>query len=425
MAIMTRGRVAATLLSIGLISAACGTSVPTPAATGGQIPAAPTTTDPRSAVSGDFYAAPPVVPGKHHGELLRYQKLSLTLPSGSVPYDAYRILYRSAAANDDAPIAVSGLVLVPRAESTTPRPVIAWAHETVGSADVCAPSRTFNGTARTTRVEEIAYLDQIQHFMRQGYLVVATDYEGLGTDGQHPFLVGKSEGRSVLDAVTAARQFSELNAGDSVILYGLSQGGQAALFANELAASWAPDLRIVGVVAAAPFSEVDQLVSIAGSVPSVAHYYMLGVYGHAAGATKLNPAAVLDPAARNQASIVESQCLAQVETTVAGLLQSSGKTTLMTTDPMTLPDWRAALLASVPGNTRTGSPILVVQGTADNRIPPATTQTLVKRLCGTNGRVQYLQYEGVGHGEVLRAADRDVKAFIANRLSGAVFNGTC
>jgi alpha-beta hydrolase superfamily lysophospholipase len=425
MAIMTRGRIAATLLSIGLISAACGQSMPTPAATGGEIPPAPTTTDPRSVVGSDFYAAPPVVPGDLHGKLVRYQKIDLgTPPAGAVPYDAWRILYRSEAANGDAPNVVSGLILAPQEKSSKQRPIVAWAHPTVGSADVCAPSRTFNGKARSSSVEDLTFIDQVQHFMRQGYAVIATDYEGLGTDGQHPFLVGKSAGRSVLDSVVAARQISALNLSDTVVVYGHSQGGHAALFAGELASTWTPELKIAGVVAAAPFAEVEQLLPLASGLPDLAHYYMLGVYGMAAGEAKLNPASVLAAEARAKADQVEKQCLGDFAATVKGILQSSGKSSLMTTDPLTLPEWRSAIQATVPGKTRTGMPILVAQGKTDTTIPAFTTQSLVKRLCSTNGKVQYQEYDA-GHGDVVKAADRDIKAFIANRLSGAPFTPTC
>ena len=46
-----------------------------------------------------------------------------------------------------------------------------------------------------------------------GYVVAATDYEGLGTPGVHPYLVGESEGRSVLDAARAARALERFRRG--------------------------------------------------------------------------------------------------------------------------------------------------------------------------------------------------------------------
>ena len=45
--------------------------------------------------------------------------------------------------------------------------------------------------------------------LSQGYIVVATDYPGLGTDGIHPYLIGESEGRAVLDLVRAARRLPQ------------------------------------------------------------------------------------------------------------------------------------------------------------------------------------------------------------------------
>ena len=92
---------------------------------------------------------------------------------------------------------------------------------------------------------------------KAGYVVAATDYEGLGTPGVHPYLVGESEGRGVLDAARAAKALAATDAGDQVLVFGHSQGGQAALFAGELAASYAPELTVLGVAAAAPAADVE------------------------------------------------------------------------------------------------------------------------------------------------------------------------
>ena len=45
----------------------------------------------------------------------------------------------------------------------------------------------------------------LNQMLAQGYVVTATDYPGLGTQGIHPFLIGVSEDRAVLDSVRAAR----------------------------------------------------------------------------------------------------------------------------------------------------------------------------------------------------------------------------
>jgi acetyl esterase/lipase len=45
----------------------------------------------------------------------------------------------------------------------------------------------------------------LRQLTEHGYIVVATDYPGLGTPQTHPYLVGVSEARAVLDSVRAAR----------------------------------------------------------------------------------------------------------------------------------------------------------------------------------------------------------------------------
>jgi pimeloyl-ACP methyl ester carboxylesterase len=95
--------------------------------------------------------------------------------------------------------------------------------------------------------------------LARGYVVVATDYPGLGTPGIHPYLIGKSEGRAVLDSVRAARDLPDAAASNRFAVWGHSQGGHASLYTGELAASYAPDLKLVGVAAAAPATYLIEL----------------------------------------------------------------------------------------------------------------------------------------------------------------------
>ena len=52
---------------------------------------------------------------------------------------------------------------------------MAWAHGTVGIADKCAPS----WAGRSQRD-----VDYLNHWLGQGYVVVASDYQGLGVPGR-------------------------------------------------------------------------------------------------------------------------------------------------------------------------------------------------------------------------------------------------
>src|ERR1700722_20347285 len=164
---------------------------------------------------------------------------------------AYRILYQSTGLRGE-PITVSGMVIAPPGPAPDGgRPVVAWAHPTTGVVERCAPS-----LARK-RFQMIAGL---RLMLARGYVVAGTDYPRLGTPGGPPYLGGESGGRAVLGSVRSARQTPNVGAGAAFAVWGHSQGGQASLFTGLLAQSYAPELRLVGVAAAAPATELATLM---------------------------------------------------------------------------------------------------------------------------------------------------------------------
>ena len=134
----------------------------------------------------EFYqASEQVIPGRP-GTLIRQEPMR-GAPLGA---KAYRVLYRSTGLKGE-PIAVSGVVIVPQGSAPAGgRPIVAWAHPTTGIVPRCAPSLAIFGFQQIQGLREM---------VRRGYLVTATDYPGLGTPGPHPYVVGRSEGRAVLE----------------------------------------------------------------------------------------------------------------------------------------------------------------------------------------------------------------------------------
>ena len=53
--------------------------------------------------------------------------------------------------------------------------------------------------------------------MDAGYVLAATDYQGLGTPGPHPYLVGAAEAMNALDSVRAARNLTEAGASSDFV----------------------------------------------------------------------------------------------------------------------------------------------------------------------------------------------------------------
>jgi len=113
------------------------------------------------------------------------------------------VLYRSLS-NKGKPIAVSGTVDVPKGKAPKGGwKMVSFAHGTTGAADACAPSRTAAGGPADGY---IAYASaSYDGWLKGGYAILRTDYEGLGTAGPHPYLIGASEGRGVVDIALAAR----------------------------------------------------------------------------------------------------------------------------------------------------------------------------------------------------------------------------
>lgn len=165
---------------------------------------------------------------------------------------AWHILYSSTGLSGE-PIPVSGIVIVPAAPPPPGgRPVVAWAHPTTGVVSRCAPSlaRVF-----------FASVQGLQAMLERAYMVTATDYPGLGTPETHPYLVGISEGRALLDSVRAARQIPGAGAGTEYAVWGHSQGGHAVLYAGLLAQQYAPELLLTGIAAAASATDLGTLMN--------------------------------------------------------------------------------------------------------------------------------------------------------------------
>jgi acetyl esterase/lipase len=329
---------------------------------------------------------------------------------------AFRILYRSTSI-DNEPIAVSGAIFIP--DDLAPsegRKVVAWAHPTTGVVGKCAPTLLpdLSGT--------IPGLDDM---LSRGYVVVATDYVGLGTPGQHPYLIGESEGRSVLDSVRAARRFPGAKAGDSFAVWGHSQGGHAALFTGQLAASYAPELKLVGVAAAAPATELAQLfdadinTNAGRTLSAMALYSWAKVFD-----TPLT--SILDASAKGSFESVAHDCIEslaemlQIEQDTKGLYQR-----FLKANPTKLEPWKDIMARNSPGAAPAGAPVFIAQGTADDIVRPHITKRFAEGLCNAGTRVHMLALDGVSHTFAgMDSADAAV-AWMADRLEGRPAPSDC
>ncbi|KRA25576.1 lipase [Microbacterium sp. Root61] len=315
-----------------------------------------------------FYAQPSPATAGEPGAMIKSEELV------GVPFAAraWRLMYHSRDLHDEDVI-VTAILVVPLGPAPAEgRTVVSWGHPTTGSAPTCAPSYG---------LDPFIGIEGMRPLLDRGYAVVATDYAGMGTAGPDSYLVGVTEGNNVLDAVRAARAIPAASASERVILWGHSQGGQAVLFAAEQAGTYAPELQIEAVAAAAPAADLSALMrshldDISGvTIGSYAFAAYADVYGDAVPGAQLST--VLTPAAIALLPRMNSLCLL----TNIPELHEIGQPLVgnfFAQDPTTTAPWNELLAENSAGGTSFSAPLFIAQGLSDQLVVPADTEEFVR-----------------------------------------------
>jgi pimeloyl-ACP methyl ester carboxylesterase len=365
----------------------------------------------------DFYLlnkATPADPGK----LLRREKLGKTQSLEQAGTNV-RLLYSSTdGLTGSGTVPVSGVLFLPK--GTPPKggwPLMAWTHGTVGIADICAPS--WNG--RQAQDEE--YLNR---FLARGYAVVASDYQGLGTKGTHPYLHTRAAAYSNLDIIRAV-QGAGFPVSDRIVLFGQSQGAGAAIATADYAPDYAPELKLVGVVATgAPYftpAALDALDRIRkpDDVDPMLGYTFLAMTLE----QQLDPAFTMRdyltdkawPIARR----VDDTCYAEIRqmVTEASLSRSSS----FARDPAA--GLRPAFAAMGYPHLKLSAPLFFGTGGQDKDTPPRMQAALVMALCRAGTRVQSRLYPELDHRGVVLPSLADSMPFVEAAFAGEETPGNC
>lgn len=360
-----------------------------------------------------FYDAPKSLLNGQPGTLVRQEPID-GAPLGAA---TYRVLYRSTGLQGER-IFVSGVVVVPQGEPPAGgRPIVAWAHPTSGITPRCAPSLA------------IFLFQQIQglrSFVERGYVVAATDYPGLGTPGPHPYLVGDSEAHAVIDAVRVASTMRGAGGGKRFVVWGHSQGGQAALFTGMIANTYAPELILLGVAAAAPATDLatlmeDSIDTVGGrNITAMTLWSWHRVYG-----APIDE--VVDPRAMSAIDRLADECIENPLDLIAR--QRAGKPLeqyfLTVKAPAKIEPWRSLLEKNTPGVLPPDIPIFLAQGTSDQIIRPKVTRDYMSNICKAGSKVKMILLQNIGHGRAAQASTMAAVDWIDDRFAGNAPSNDC
>ncbi|KQF22842.1 triacylglycerol lipase [Acinetobacter baumannii] len=294
-------------------------------------------------------------------------------------------------------------------------PIVVWAHGTTGVADACAPSKA--ALADSTK-------DLISKLLAAGYVVVAPDYEGLGTPGIHPFLNVKSEAFSITDAVVAARNYlsqRNLLTSKKWVTVGHSQGGHAALGAAQYASRAQLDYK--GTVAVAPASNLGSiLVDGEAQVANAPIDIKIGTYAQLDTYTALVTAGIRNTQPSfDYGQVFNSQIssiAAQAENLCSGPLYGAfyegmsnyAKDHNGTLDGFTRtqPNFMAVPLVKIflekdsqPLQVKVTTPIIIYQGIADPTVPKLATDLLISNATAVGTKINNYVTGNWDHGTAM------------------------
>ncbi|MFT9220809.1 alpha/beta hydrolase [Gluconobacter oxydans] len=298
-------------------------------------------------------------------------------------------------------------------------PIVAWAHGTVGVDDSCAPS--LNPVSDRNRT----YLSA---WMKRGFAIVATDYQGLGTPGTHPYLDTRVEAYSVLDSVRAAlANVPDLK--NRIMIVGQSQGGGAAVATASYAPTYAPELDIRGTVATgAPYVTPELLGGLlkAASQPGVGYSPLINyVFYLAAGLEGRDPHFRPEQAFTPKALPVYRNAAHECLTSLSHQTQEAGLTLQNSLQPSFLKAMSPALKAMAFPTLKLAQPLFTGTGTDDRDVPPALQLGLVKAACAAGSTVQAHLYKGLDHSQVVNGSLPDSALFTTAVMTGQPVTPQC
>lgn len=395
---------------------------------------------------GSFYMSlPTTVPDEKLGKLIKVEKIETSLQNAR----AWKIAYISSDVSGKKTLA-TGIIVAPAEQATANnRPVVAWAHGTTGTAQTCGPSQILNPAQPLNQyfmMNGNSWTDfgipAVESFIKSGYVVVATDYQGLGGGGKHQYTVSVSQAHDVINSIRAVTQLKETGAGTKSIVYGWSQGGGATIatagLADYIKANGTVNntIEIIGFVAMAPYDiaavlpgniksndeatkYLQQLSDSFGANVFNFTHYAQNLWGMAAAFPELSLDDVLTPdGVKVINDVMARKCMHVASDTINFTYADSYKTLLKTNTNNALAWVKAYNQSSVPA-VKPMAPVIIYWGTEDKTVPPVMGKLYFEQMCKLGGNMTRVQLPGKqSHFTTPGSAEPFYVKWIADRFAG-------
>lgn len=323
---------------------------------------------------------------------------------------AWRVRYWTRTA-DNRPRTVTGMVVAPReGQPLRPRGIIAWTHGTSGVVERCGLS---------SRADFFTVTPALTEMIMKGYAVAAPDYPGLGSEGPHPYLIGPDTANSVLDAVRVARMIPGAYAGSRFAVWGESQGGHAALWTGIRARSYAPELNLVGLAAAAPATELvanlkqGSDANIRAMMTAFAAYSWSRHFG--APLSTLGRKPTQDLISR----LARNNCIELGKDpkfgTILGILAL--RNALKNVDFGRRAPWSTFARSNSVNPALVRGPVLIAQSVNDPLVAPSVTRDFARKLCQYGQALRWIDLPGGDHAHSARDSSGATLDWIAARFA--------
>lgn len=384
-----------------------------------------------SVATDDFYTAPSNSSSLPPGSVIKIEPFVNPINYTLAPNIALsRILYTTVNLLNET-IPASAIILWPYLPLQYPNltasnpavnsscfPLVSWLHGTSGVFSECGPSHIRNLWYQYSAIFELAL---------SGYVVVAPDYQGLGTNTTvngseivHPYLAASAAANDAFYSIQATQEaFAHLVSKEFAVM-GHSQGGQAA-WGAAIRQAQTPVDGYLGSVTGSPVTNLTALIALAGqqvppTLPFLWTQAVKGLY------PSFNDSSIMtsEGLVRLQLAKDQSMCNSAIGELLSDF-PASDNGSLLHTDWLENPEMKEYLSSNDIGDQPIAGPMLVLQGTADPAVPYQFTDIAVTQTCAVNnGRgIRYARFDNVSHVPVLFASRRIWLDFLDDVFSSA------